>query len=146
MTKYENEYGIEIAEDESRITIDGETHDVSQVFPEGSLPILICDGVSFYVARDSEAAGEAVKEYYRDMIESSPSEFVSLVGSENLISWGMGKWAGTARNLEDWLDQVANEPEYHWGIHDFTEYEIDQVSQGIVDDLGFVPSVAYRCS
>lgn len=149
-TKHENERDTGNTEHEEtthtyEITIDGDTYEVSNVSAHGHLPVIHCEGLEFYVAQDSEAAGEAVKVYYRDMIEDTPNEFVSLVGSDTLISWGMGRWAGAARDLEGWLGQVAGEPEMCWGIHDFTEYEIDQVSQGIVDELGFVPSVAYRC-
>jgi hypothetical protein len=153
-TKYNNEYHVNITNSldpqdyEYQITIDGEVYDVFKVKPSlsyGGLPAVECYGVQFYIARDSEHAGEAVKQYYRDMICDSPDEFKCIIGTETLISWGMGLWAGVARNLEGWLSVMARIPERHWGTHDLTEYEITQVSQDIVDDLGWVPSVAYRC-
>lgn len=147
-----NEHSIDITEcpqcDEYQITIDGETYDVHEMVNCGYLVRVVCespDGPTFYVARDSEHAGEAVKQYYLDMIDGDPDGFVCLVGSKNLISWGMGKWANHAKTLEGWLRMIACVPEVVWGTHDGTEYEIDRVSQDIVDDLGWIPSVAYRC-
>ena len=131
------------------ITIDGTEYEVMCVFDGGYLSTVECGKEEFYVARDSKEAGEAAREYWEDLAQDDPEEFTCLVGSETLIRWGLGQSAGPGSthvtSLNEWLDLWLDTPEENWAGHDGMDRKVDKCSEDLEDELGFVPTVAYRC-
>jgi len=130
-----------------RIRIDGELLTVDKVLNYGGLPMICCGHEEYYLAESSEAAGKAARECWKDMAENDLKEFACLVGEETLVQWGLGKYAGPGstqvRSLQEWLDLHLDAPEEKFAGYDGIERDVDRVGR-LVDELGFVPSVAYR--
>ena len=109
----------------------------------------LTDGIEeWHVFSSAEAAGEAAREYWEDLSKNDPQEFAALVGSETLISWALGKWAGPGStqttSLSDWLDLWLNTPEEHFASYDGSERKVDEIGADLEKELGFKPTVAYR--
>ena len=130
-----------------RIKINGELLIINNILNDGYLPMIETDSGDFYLASNTEHAGEKNREYWQDMIDNDPKEFACMVGEETLVKWGMNQWAGPGneqvKNLEDWLALVENYPEEQWAGYDGEEKEVDRFGT-IANDLGFEPTVAYR--
>ena len=127
---------------------DGTFLTVENVHEHGYLPMLECDdGTEWYVAESTEAAGEAAREYWKDMAENDPKEFACMVGEQTLVSWALGQSAGPGStqvtSLEEWLDLWLDTPEEQWASYDSEEHEVTR-SGKIVEELGFTPGVVYR--
>ena len=122
---------------------------VDDIHEYGELPQLdLNDGTEWMVAEDNEAAGEAAKKRWKDMAKHDPKEFATMVGEDTLVSWALGHSAGpgavSATSLDEWLDVVADHPEEEFASYDSTEVDVKAVSEAVVDELGFEPTVAYR--
>lgn len=130
-----------------RIRIDGELYHVKDIF-NGSYVDTV-EGPQFYLAEDSEAAGKAAREYWEDMADNDPKEFTCIVGEEALIQWGLGRSASPGSvgvsSLTEWLDLWLDHPEEHWASDDSTERTVERCGK-LADDLGFMPTVAYRAN
>lgn len=131
-----------------RIKIDGELYEVRRVFNGGYLPLVETEsGEEFYVAEDGEHAGKAARRYWEELANSDPDEFTCLVGAETLTQWGLGRLAGPGstlvRSLQEWLDLWLDTPEEQWASYDSDERRV-QRSGKVRDELGFIPTVAYR--
>ncbi len=102
----------------------------------------------FILFADADDAGKAAREYWEDMAESDPSEFTAMVGEETLVQWGLGRAAGPGstqvRSLQEWLDLWLLTPEEHFASYDGEERIVMQIADSTVNDLGFIPRVAYR--
>jgi hypothetical protein len=131
--------------DEEWMVIDGSVVDVSRVHDgnECCLPMVHEGRCSWYVAESEEDAGERARSYWADMAENDPKEFVCLVGSDTLVQWALGQWAGpgstSVRSLDEWLDLHKDNPEEHWG----EACTVDFCSVTLAETLGFTPTVAY---
>ena len=127
-----------------RIKIDGEIYEVDKVYANRH-PVLIQGGkMEFYAFEDSEEAGKAVAEHYRDMANDDPQEFTAIIGEQRLIGWAMNKSDSFGiSSFDEFLERVAEVPEDHWASYDGQEREIQRVGK-LYDELGFVPTVAYR--
>ena len=122
--------------DENMIIIDGEEYFVFSVNNRGFLPMVHTENGEFYVSEDWEMSQEAMKRYWVEMAENDPKEFICLAGEETVISWGLGY--GT---MEDWIEQ--GEPETLFST-DYTELDVEETSEDVIEDIGFVPTIAYR--
>lgn len=105
-----------------------------------------------------EEAGQQAAEYYRDMAESWPNEFIIIVGEETLIKWALGKPASpsstsskgtrSANSLDEWLEEVIpNAPEELWASFDGQEHTFQYpVNENAYVDLDHLEiyGVAYR--
>lgn len=115
------------------IVIDGETYDVTEVGDCGYLKMVTCKDMEFYVARDSDEAGEAARQYWKDMSENGPREFTEMVGADTLVSWALGQYAGPGStqvtSLDEWLDLWLDTPEECWASYDGVECSVDEVSE-----------------
>jgi len=132
------------------VKIDGDLFHVKEVKDFGLLPMIETEeGEEFYLAEDAEEAGKKAREYYEDMAENDPKELICMVGEDNLVQWGLGRQAspGSASvgSLEEWLDLWLDVPEEFFASYDGDEREVNRVGQ-LVDELGFTPTVAYRCN
>jgi hypothetical protein len=130
------------------IKIDGTLYHVTEI-NDGYLPMIETEeGEEFYLAESSETAGEVARGYWKEMAEDDPKEFACIVGEKTLIQWGLGQWAGPGstqvQSLEEWLDLWLDTPEETWASYDGTEREVTRVGKEIIEELGFVPTVAYR--
>ena len=136
---------------EDRIRIDGELFTIKKVWNNGGdLPQIDTEeGQEFFLAEDSEAAGKAARQRWEEMAENDPREFTCMVGEETLIQWGMGHYAGPGstqvKSLQEWLDLWLDTPEEEFASYDHTERDVERVGR-LSDELGFVPTVAYRCN
>lgn len=131
------------------INIDGEILDVNVLgngYPtvdEGG------NGRDWYIFQNREEAGEAAREYWKDMAENDPSEFTCIVGEESLVKWALNQFAGPGstqvRNLSDWLDLYLDVPEEQWASYDGAELE-GTISKEVMEELGFTDKnvVFYR--
>lgn len=172
-----------------KIKIDGEVLEVSKVLTYSDLPIIKADGKEFYLAKDSEAAGEAVRKRWDDMARDDPKEFVCLIGEERLVGWAIGQSDGFGiSSFEEFLDRVSEVPEEELASWDGQEREVEEIEgldddeeaeleelqekdidlillserdrrlaleemkseydewQELIEELGFTPTVAYRCN
>jgi len=134
------------------IKIDGELYHVKNVSDYGYLPVIEVEefGAEFYLAKNSKIAGEKAREYWEDLAQNDPKEFACIIGENNLIQWGLGQFAGpgnvAVNSIEKWLDLHLDIPEETWASYDGTEREVTRIGKEIVEELGFIPTVAYRCN
>ena len=135
-----------------RIRIDGELYHVTDTRKVGYgdlHEITTEEGEDFILSEDAETAGEACKERWQEMAENDPGEFAMMVGEETLVAWALNRYAGPGstkvRNLSEWLDLVADHPEEEWAGYDGQERTVERVGK-LTSDLGFQPTVAYRCN
>jgi len=131
-----------------RIKIDREIYEVDSVYDHGYLPMVEIGDMEFYVAESGDSAGEAAREYWKDMAETDPKEFTCMIGEEALIAWGLGQNYAPGsigvNSLEEWLDLWLDTPEECWASYDGSEVDVDACGRILSDELGFVPTVAYR--
>lgn len=94
----------------------------------------------WYVFQNEELAGEAAREYWKDLAENDSSEFADMVGVYVLVQWGLGHYASpgssSVKSLEEWLDLWLTVPEEQWATYDGTTI-YGTVSKDVMDDLGF---------
>ena len=131
-----------------RIKIDGEIYTVKDVYTRGYLPLITTEGQEeFYLAADSETAGEVARRRWEEMAQDDPKEFTCMVGEETLIAWGLEQWAGPGSthvcSLQDWLDLWLDTPEEEFASYDSRERTVDRCGK-LTEELGFTPTVAYR--
>ena len=148
----ENKKAVKL--EEMQMEISGEIYTVSRITSGyfGDLLMIETDeGCDFYVSEDEETAGEAAKEYWRDMAENDPKEFICIIGEDTLVGWALGNSAGHAgcSSLEEWLDLTATVPEEQWAGYDGIGRDIDRMHPDLAREFenhgnGIVPTVAYR--
>ena len=131
-----------------RIRIDGEIYNIKNVYNHGGLPMAETDGgEEFYLAESSEKAGEEAREYWKDMAENDPKEFICMVGEKTLVAWALGQYAGPGstqvKSLEEWLDLWLDTPAEHFASYDSNERDGSRCGK-LREELGFTPTVAYR--
>ena len=138
-------WGIWKSENDNAIEIDGGLYEIDKVDTAMYLPMISCGKLEFYVARDNEEAGAAAREYWNDMATNDPREFTSIVGEERLVQWALGRGdeCGCC-SLDDFLDAVEDVPEEEFANYDGKELEVSGLGIDLEEDLGFVPTVAYR--
>ena len=109
----------------------------------------------YYVAEDSEVAGEAAREYWAEMAENDPQEFSCIVGEKTLVAWSLGQSAGPGTtqvsSLEEWLDLWLDTPEEEWARYDGKERAVEvnraaaeEMGLDIPDDEEWISVVAYK--
>ena len=106
------------------------------------------------MAIDSDSAGEAAAEYWRDMANDDSEEFASIIGTERLCLWALGKFDSYGFScLEEFLDAAESVPEEQWATYDGAELDIEyrgdkscelSVTSEAENEIGFQPTVAYR--
>lgn len=127
------------------LKIDGEWYNVSETFDGSYLPMLETDAGDYYVAEDSDAAGDAAVKYWEDMKANDPGEFLCLIGEERLIKWGCGESDSFGiSSWEEFLKVVHSVPHEEFGGYDGTETDVESISKDLREELGFTPTVAYR--
>jgi len=94
----------------------------------------------WYVFQDEEHAGEEARSYWEYMANNDKDEFACMVGSETLIDWALGNYAGPGytkvKSLSEWLDLWLDTPEEQWGTYDGCA-EYGTVSKEVMEELGF---------
>jgi hypothetical protein len=111
-----------------KIKIDNETLKVDKVYNGVYLPLLKCGKLEFYVAKDSESAGEAARKYWEDVANNDPAEFACLIGEERLVQWAIGQ--GDSFGISafgEFLDKVAEHPEAEFAHYDGQERDCEIV-------------------
>lgn len=128
------------------ITINGTEYEVRRVNTGGYLPnVELEDGTDWYVAESSETAGQAARKYWQDMKDDDPKEFRCIIGDERLIQWACGESDSFGiSGFDDFLDAVERVPEEEFATYDGHEQEVTAADENMVDELGFMPAVAYR--
>lgn len=112
------------------IIIDGSEYEVDKVLEFGYLPLICCGKVEFYVAEDSESAGEATAKYYQDMAHNDPKEFIALIGEERMVGWAIGQGDSFGiSSFKHFLDAVAEVPEEQWAGYDGIEREVEEIEE-----------------
>jgi len=96
----------------------------------------------WYIFGTQEAAGQAARDYWRELAENDPEEFRCIVGDESLVKWALGQYAGPGstkvNSLEAWLDLWLDTPEECWASYDRFEWEAvhtnveDSIKQNVV--------------
>lgn len=131
------------------ITIAGVRHEIDFVDKFGGGARIECGGETYMVFPDADVAGQAAREFWEQLASDDPAEFRCIVGEENLIAWAMGQHAGpgsrSVASLSEWLDLWLDTPEEHWASYDGEEQEVDGFTAEAEDEIGFAPTVAYRC-
>lgn len=128
------------------ITIDGEAYEIRRV-NNGSylVNVELEDGTDWYVAEDTESAGQAARKHWQEMKDSDPKEFRCIIGDERLIQWACGESDNFGiSGFEEFLDAVERVPEEEFGSYDGTEQDVSAVSEDAAEEIGFTPKVAYR--
>jgi len=136
----------------TRIKINGEIYQITETWHmdyEGLHQIVTEEGEEFILAKDSEAAGKAARERWEDMAKHDPAEFTCLVGEQTLVAWALVNPAGPGSSkvcsLDEWLDLWLDTPEEEWAGYDHGERQVERVGK-LTKELGFTPTVAYRCN
>ena len=134
-----------------QITLNDETHDVQDVSASGYLPrVRLLNGHEYYVAETHEIAGEAASKYWRDLAETDPKEFASLIGEERVVQWAMNQSDSFGIcNAEEFFDRVGDVPEEEFGRYDGHEIEGVTLSAALAQELDLEDAdpqyiVAYR--
>ena len=123
-----------------RIKIEGHIYKVNDIWIHGYLQqIRVEGGQAFYLAKDSESAGEAAREYWEDVANEDPEELVALVGAAQIVSWAFG----VGQNLSDWIDTQEQYPADQWSGWQ-EELTVNVCGRLLEEELGFIPTVAYR--
>jgi hypothetical protein len=121
-----------------RIKIGGKIYVVDRVEYYGYLPMICAKGIGFYVAEDSDMADSAVQEYWYDMANDDPEELVALLGADQVIRFAFS----TGDDIDDWIE--SQEAAQFFGSYDGTSQDVDVCGRLLEEELGFVPTVAYR--
>ncbi|RLG43286.1 MAG: hypothetical protein DRN81_06840 [Thermoproteota archaeon] len=108
--------------DKLLIEINGKVETVTDVKDDN---FLVIKEKEYYIFQDSEAAGEAAREYWTELAESDPEELAFIVGEKALIAWGLGREYAVGSigvsSLEDWLNLWEDVPEEHFASYDGLE-------------------------
>lgn len=130
-----------------RIKIDGTIYVVDDV-TNYDIPMIEIDDMEFYLFENSKAAGEEARRYWEDLAQDDAEELVCMIGQETLVSWALGQYAGPGstkvKSLEEWFDLWLDTPEEQWASYDSKESIVDVCGRKLEEELGFVPTVAYR--
>ena len=146
-------YDLAVDFDRSFIIIDGEEIDDPEVNTYGDVLSIRKGEREYNLFRSRKEAGEAAREYWEDLAENDPSEFIAIVGEDTLVQWALGRYAGpgstTVNSLEDWLDLWLDTPEEEFARYDGTESTVDYISPALLNELDWDESdaeeaVAYR--
>jgi hypothetical protein len=109
----------------------------------------------YIVFENSEEAGKAAREYWKEMAEYDPKEFTAIVGEDTLVNWALGHSAGPGsthvRSLDEWLDLSLDCPEEHFASYDGLEVDCE-ISRALAEELSidcpkkakWIKAVAYR--
>lgn len=132
-----------------KIKIDGQWYEVEKCLGATGYNLIETDtGEEFYLFESAEEAGKEARKYYEEMAQDDPEEFACIVGEETLIQWGLGNYAGPGTSqvssLEEWLDLWLDTPEEMWASYDGEEKEVEVCGKLLSEELGFIPTVAYR--
>jgi hypothetical protein len=135
--------------DPMSIVIDGETFEVDDVRDMSPGLAEVMDGrLEFVIADEAETAGHAARERWAEMAEHDPAEFRCMVGDEALVNWALGQYAGPGstqvKSLDEWLDLHIDAPEEEFARYDGNERSVERVGSELFEQLGFMPTVAYR--
>lgn len=145
----DGEIGLDDVEEAMIAVIDGDKYEDLKVKEDGPLPMIMAGNKEWYVAQDEAAAGDAAKEYWRDIMENDPEWFRGMMGDDVLVSWSMGQPAGPgslqARNASEWLEMWKDNPAEQWASVDGNQTDIE-VSERLREELGWDENsgVAYR--
>ena len=160
--KYDPEDLLSVAEDwdpTTQLLIDfgnGDIEEVSSTYMGSYLPMATLGRREYYMAADSDEAGQKAVERWRDMADNDKEEFVCMIGEATLIDWARGHSAGPgcvkADSFEDWLDEAVKEhPEEEFASYDGQETEVsisralaEEADIAIDDGENWVSVVAYR--
>ena len=97
-----------------------------------------------YLFEDEEAAGTYARQYWEDCIEGDRETAIEILGTDTLLSWALGEYAGPGatqvRSLSEWLDLYLHAPEEHFEEGAFC---VSAIGENIVEAMGFRPTVAY---
>lgn len=122
----------------------GDNYEVSA----GLVCVTFDDGTEYVLALDAETAGQAARERWAEMAENDPSEFRAMVGDDCLVNWALGQYAGPGttqvKSLEEWLDLHLDIPEEEFAGYDGLEVDVDRIGSELAEEIGFIPTVAYR--
>lgn len=139
-----------IALDSMQVSIDGEVLDVDKIYgPVG----FKTPGVSrvevgnreYYLAASEEAAGKLARERWQDTIDHDKEEFVCMISKDRLVQWAVGESDSFGiSSADEFLDAIESAPEEELASHDGEPREVDGAAADLVEELGFVPTVAYR--
>ena len=130
-----------------QITIGDETFEDEdfEVEKYSDLPMIVIGRHEYYIAENSEAAGEAVRKRWEDMKNHDKSEFRCLIGDERLVQWACGESDSFGiSSFNKFLDAIANVPEEELASYDGQELDVTDVDEELIKELGFTPTVAYR--
>ena len=132
----------EYYEDDLVVQIDDELIEIDKVHDYGYLPMLsLGQNLDYYIAKSQEDAGIKARKYWKEMADDDPGEFTYIVGESTLIAWALGKSAGPGytkvTSLEEWLDLFLGCPEEVWGSYDSAELDIQGISTGLLEELGW---------
>lgn len=92
--------------------------------PGGDLPMIDIGQQDYYVARDSEEAGEAVRQRWIDMKDNDKKEFRCLIGDERLIQWACDESDSFGiSSFDEFLERVGDAPGEELASYDGEERE-----------------------
>jgi hypothetical protein len=135
------------------LTIDGEEKVITDVTLDyggsGGTFVEIEDSREEYVLfDDAEEAGEAAADYWRELAQDDPKEFIAIIGEERLVKWALGQSDEYGINgLESFCEVTATVPEEEWAKYDGVEHETTVKLMQEKDDEGNpqeLQVVAYR--
>lgn len=85
------------------------------------------NGKEYHLFESHEQAGEAAREYWEELVQDDPKEFICIVGEDSIIRWGLNQLAAPgsvgANSLNEWLALWLDVPEEHFASYDGIERE-----------------------
>lgn len=94
----------------------------------------------------------------KDNIDFSTA--VTMMGNENLVKWALGMESNGCRSVQEWVERAGEDPGNTLGGYNGTAVDVGRVStdvepeylqdlgedswQRLVQEIGFVPTIAYR--
>ena len=131
---------------ENNVVIDQSEYEIEDIL-DGDVLLTTC-WEEYRVFESSHEAGEKAKEYWKELAEYDSEEFTCIVWKDNLVSWCLWRygwpWNEKTKSLDDWFDLHIDYPEEYHASYDSTEREVNDIGDILSEQLGFIPTVAYR--
>lgn len=114
------------------------------------LPLLVTEGdqTNLLVAIDQTAAGNAVRDYWIELLTQNPALFIEKIGGWGpIVAWLMGQTYAPnpsyGASFQEFLDYCGTHPEEFLDMDAISGHEPQGISDDLVTKLGYVPSIAY---
>lgn len=101
------------------------------------------DDENYYIWETEDEADAGSREYWEEMAQDDPKEFIGVVGEDQVISWAFGTYG----NLNDWLDDGGSDSASTWRSNPVDvivrHWEFDESNRNDDDVPEEIEAIAY---